>query len=50
VVRGEILDLYGWKNLADDPKYAEAKEELKKWLPKVNAKHFRPDASDWHLR
>jgi len=38
-------DPYGWKNLADDPKYAEAKEKLKKWLPKVNAEHFRPEAS-----
>lgn len=37
-------DPYGWKNLADAPKYAEAKEKLKKWLPKVNAEHFRPEA------
>jgi len=36
-------DPHGWKNLANDPKYAEAKEKLKKWLPKVNAEHFRPD-------
>ena len=34
------------KNLANDPKYAEAKEKLKEWLPKANAKHFRPDALD----
>ena len=33
-----------WKNLADDPKCAEARERLKKWLPKVNAEHFRPEA------
>jgi len=38
-------DPYGWKNLADNPKYAEAKEKLKKWLPEVNAEHFRPEAS-----
>ncbi|MDP7286354.1 MAG: sulfatase [Phycisphaerae bacterium] len=36
-----IADPYGWKNLADDPKYAEAKANLKKWLPKVTAEHFR---------
>ncbi|MHC4744036.1 MAG: sulfatase/phosphatase domain-containing protein [Planctomycetota bacterium] len=35
-------DPYGWKNLADDPRYAEAKERLKKWLPKVNSEHYRP--------
>ena len=40
-----VADPYGWKNLADDPKYAEAKEELKKWLPKVNAEHFQSEAS-----
>jgi arylsulfatase A-like enzyme len=37
-------DPYGWKNLADDPKYAKIKEKLKKWLPKANAEHFRPEA------
>ncbi len=26
-----------WKNLADDPKFADAKTELAKWLPKKNA-------------
>ena len=31
-----------WKNLAGDPEYSAIKEELKKWLPKVNAAHFRP--------
>ena len=36
-----IADPYGWKNLANDPKYAEAKAKLKKWLPKVTAEHFR---------
>ena len=30
-------------NLATDPKYAEIKENLKKWIPKKNAPHFRPD-------
>lgn len=38
------VDPHGWKNLANDPKYAAAKETLKKWLPKTNAKHFRPEA------
>lgn len=33
-----------WKNLAGDPEYSEIKEELKKWLPKVSAEHFRPEA------
>jgi len=37
-------DPHGWKNLAGDPAHAEAKRELKKWLPKVNATHFRPEA------
>ena len=37
-------DPHGWKNLANDPKYAEAKEKLRKWLPKVSAEHFRPEA------
>jgi len=32
-----------WKNLVGDPEYSEVKEELKAWLPKVNAKHFRPE-------
>jgi len=36
-------DPHGWRNLADDPKHAEAKKKLKQWLPKVNAKHFRPE-------
>jgi arylsulfatase A-like enzyme len=36
-------DPHGWKNLADDPKHTGAKAKLKKWLPKVNAKHFRPE-------
>ena len=30
------------KNLARDPKYAEIKKNLKKWIPKKNAPHFRP--------
>jgi len=33
-----------WNNLAGDAEYSEIKEELAKWLPKVNAAHFRPDA------
>jgi arylsulfatase A-like enzyme len=36
------VDPNGWKNLATDPKYAKAKDELKKWLPKVNADPFPP--------
>ncbi len=32
-----------WKNLADDPEYSEVKEEVKQWLPRANAKHFRPE-------
>ena len=35
-----------WKNLANDPRYAEPKEELRTWLPKTNAKHFRTEALD----
>jgi len=26
-----------WHNLASDPKHAEVKDSLKKWLPEVNA-------------
>jgi len=37
-------DPHAWKNLADDARHAEAKEALKKWLPKANAEHFRPEA------
>ncbi|MFP6764119.1 MAG: sulfatase-like hydrolase/transferase, partial [Planctomycetaceae bacterium] len=36
-------DLNQWNNLADNPQYAEAKEQLKQWLPKTNAPHFRSD-------
>lgn len=35
-------DRYQWQNLADDPRYAEAKRGLKDWLPKGDAEHFRP--------
>jgi len=31
-----------WKNLADAPEFSRVSTELKEWLPKVNAKHFRP--------
>ncbi|MEE3220337.1 MAG: sulfatase/phosphatase domain-containing protein, partial [Planctomycetota bacterium] len=34
-------DPHQWKNLAEDSKYGAAKEELKKWLPKTNAVHYR---------
>ena len=29
-----------WTNLASDPAYSDAIGELKRWLPKTNAKHF----------
>jgi len=39
-----------WKNLAKDPKYASVKEELKKWLPKINVAaqkgQISPDDND----
>jgi hypothetical protein len=34
-------DRHQWKNLADDTRFAAAKANLKKWLPKTNAEHFR---------
>lgn len=34
-------DEYEWKNLADDPRHADAKAELKKWLPKKNAENAK---------
>jgi arylsulfatase A-like enzyme len=37
------VDPNGWTNLAQDPKHAQAKAELKKWMPKVNAEHFRSE-------
>ena len=33
----EEKDPYEWANLANDPKYAKAKVDLAKWLPKVEA-------------
>ena len=38
------IDPNQWKNLANTPAHAAAKEELKKWLPRTNAKHFRGGA------
>ena len=32
-----------WRNLATDPKLASVKEDLKEWLPKTNADHFRAE-------
>ncbi|MEM7234110.1 MAG: sulfatase [Planctomycetota bacterium] len=32
-----------WKNLAGEVKHAATKKELRKWLPKTNAVHFRAD-------
>ena len=34
-------DPHQWQNLAQNPDHTAAKEKLKKWLPKTNAKHFR---------
>ena len=34
-------DPHQWENLAEDPRYDQAKAKLKKWLPKKNAPHFR---------
>jgi arylsulfatase A-like enzyme len=34
-----------WMNLAARPSHAAVKQRLKAWLPKVNAEHFRPQAS-----
>ena len=31
------FDPYEWKNLAEKPQFQEKKEELRKWLPKINA-------------
>ena len=28
---------YEWRNLAGDPRYAQAKADLMKWLPAINA-------------
>ena len=33
------------KSLADDPRFADTKVNLKKWLPKTNAPHFRGNES-----
>jgi hypothetical protein len=33
-------DPNSWTNVAHDAKFAEVKAELKKWVPKVNAKSF----------
>jgi hypothetical protein len=30
-----------WRNLAGNPAHADVKIELRKWLPKKNAGHFR---------
>ena len=34
-----------WKNLAENAAHSSVKEELKKWLPKTNAEHFRGGAT-----
>ncbi|MCH2379410.1 MAG: sulfatase, partial [Pedosphaera sp.] len=36
-------DPHQWHNLANDPQYAVTKAQLKQWLPKKNAPHFRAD-------
>ena len=33
-----LADPMEWKNLADDPRFAKTKADLKAWLPKTNAK------------
>jgi arylsulfatase A-like enzyme len=33
----EAADPYEWTNLADDPKFADRKKDLARWLPKDNA-------------
>ncbi|MEM7477689.1 MAG: sulfatase-like hydrolase/transferase [Planctomycetota bacterium] len=38
-------DPHQWKNLADDARFEATKAELKKWLPKTNAPHYRGDKS-----
>ena len=30
-----------WRNLAGSPTHTDVKNELRKWLPKTNARHFR---------
>ena len=37
-------DPESWKNLAFDPKYAGTKDDLRKWLPKVNTQSINLDA------
>ena len=32
-------DPHQWKNLADDPRFADTKTQLKKWLPQKSQKH-----------
>ena len=34
-------DPHQWRNLANDPAHATTKAQLKQWLPKKNAPHFR---------
>ena len=36
-------DPHQWHNLANDPAHATTKAQLKQWLPKKNAPHFRAD-------
>jgi arylsulfatase A-like enzyme len=41
-------DPNGWTNLANDPEHAEAKADLKTWLPKIDAEPFPPNqANTW---
>ena len=37
-------DPHQWQNLAESPTHTQVKAELRKWLPKTNAEHFRGES------
>ena len=37
-------DPHQWRNLAGSPAHTEVKIELRQWLPRSNAEHFRGDS------
>ena len=39
-----VADPFQWYNLASEPDHAATKKELKPWLPKSNAPHFRGES------